>query len=273
MSITVNGTEISDQSIEGVFNQMQQQYSRGQQGQGPAEEELRAWARESVIDQTLLRQEAEKDETPVTVDELHEFYRSANDNMRSTPFETAKQEIASRIRVKRVVQAAGAKMARIDEAEARRFFDENPQHFEVPEQIHAAHIVKHAKTPDEMKAAREAIEEVQKALKEGAEFEDLAASQSDCGDDNGDLGTFPRGKMVEQFDQVAFALEPGQISEPVESPFGCHLIKVYERVAPAKRGFEEVSDSIREFLAKNGRQEAITAHLQQLRAAATIVEG
>lgn len=273
MSISVNETKISDQSIEGVFNQMKQQYARGQAGHLPPDDQLRAWAKESVIDQTLLRQVAEKDDSPITLDELHEFYRSANDTMRGMPLDTAKVEIESRIRVKRLVKQAGARAGAVTEAEVRTFFDENPGHFETPEQIHAAHIVKHAKTPEEMTSARAAIEALQQEMAEGKSFEEVAGSQSDCSDNNGDLGTFPRGKMVEEFDAVAFALDVGQVSEPVESPFGCHLIKVYEKQPAGKASFEQVSDSIREFLSKHNRQETISAYIKTLRDAATIVEG
>lgn len=61
----------------------------------------------------------------------------------------------------------------------------------------------------------------------GADFADLARKNSDCpsGAEGGDLGKFPRGAMVPEFDKAAFALEPGQVSDVIETSFGYHLIQ------------------------------------------------
>jgi peptidyl-prolyl cis-trans isomerase C len=71
------------------------------------------------------------------------------------------------------------------------------------------------------------IKDIQKKLSEGASFEDLARDFSECpsGKDGGSLGEFGRGMMVPTFEKAAFALMPGEISEPVRTQFGFHLIK------------------------------------------------
>jgi peptidyl-prolyl cis-trans isomerase C len=116
------------------------------------------------------------------------------------------------------------------------------------EQVHARHILIAMKTPETQPAAlgnegekteeltkpqaRAKAEEVLKRVKAGEDFIALAKQYStDPGskESGGDLGWFGRGRMVPEFEKAAFALQPGQISEIVESPFGFHIIKVEER--------------------------------------------
>ncbi|NQU41392.1 MAG: peptidylprolyl isomerase [Lentisphaerae bacterium] len=275
MSITVNGTVISDESIEKRMAQIQEQYQQerpGHPGPKPNEEQMRTWARHSMVEQTLLRQLTEKDDTPITTDELHEFYRNAKDNLQSMPLESAKPEIEDRLRMNRIMREAARKADAVTEADEQAFYSENPHHFEKPESLHAAHIVKHAKTPVEQAKALDAIRAIEKELKAGAAFEALATRESDCGDNNGDLGTFPRGQMVEEFEKVAFALEPGAISGPVETPFGCHLIKVYEHIPAITEDFATVQASIRGHLEQRNQHSAIAEFVRKLRDSATIVE-
>lgn len=71
------------------------------------------------------------------------------------------------------------------------------------------------------------IQDIQKKLADGKEFSDLAKDFSNCGSakDGGDLGEFSKGMMVAPFEKAAFALEVGEVSEPVKTQFGFHLIK------------------------------------------------
>jgi peptidyl-prolyl cis-trans isomerase C len=91
----------------------------------------------------------------------------------------------------------------------------------MPEKVHCAHIL--VKTEQEAKALRE-------RLNKGEKFANIAREVSLCpsGKRGGDLGTFPRGKMVKEFEVAAFALEKGQVSIPIKTKFGYHLIKRLE---------------------------------------------
>ncbi len=87
--------------------------------------------------------------------------------------------------------------------------------------VHARHIL--VDTEDEIKA-------IQKRLDNGITFEYLAQKYSKCpsGANGGDLGFFKRGQMVKEFEDAAFSMQPGEISQPVKTQFGWHLIKVIE---------------------------------------------
>src|SRR5215813_12554528 len=127
-----------------------------------------------------------------------------------------------------------AKSVKASQAEIDEYMKAHPE-----EQVHARHIlisVKSADAPTEegldKTAARAKAEEVLKRVKAGENFEALAKEYStDPGskDNGGDLGWFGRGRMVPDFEKAAFALQPGQVSEIVESPFGFHIIKVEGR--------------------------------------------
>jgi peptidyl-prolyl cis-trans isomerase C len=87
--------------------------------------------------------------------------------------------------------------------------------------VHARHIL--VKTEDEAKV-------IQFDLNQGRSFEDIAKEKSQCpsGKKGGDLGWFGRGQMVKEFEDAAFALKPGEVSQPVKTQFGWHLIKLEE---------------------------------------------
>ncbi len=111
------------------------------------------------------------------------------------------------------------KDATVSEAAARSFYKAHQDQFTRPEEVEASHIL--VKTPAE--AAK-----IEAKLKKGASFAALARKYSlDAGskDKGGDLGFFPRGRMVPAFDKAAFALAPGEISSPVHTQFGYHIIK------------------------------------------------
>lgn len=102
-----------------------------------------------------------------------------------------------------------------------------------PNQVRASHILLMYKgsmrsTADRSKEeAQTQIADLKQQVENGADFAELAKQHSDCpsGREGGDLGQFPKGAMVPEFEQAAFSLEPGQTSDVVETSFGYHLIQ------------------------------------------------
>ncbi|MGB6411528.1 MAG: peptidylprolyl isomerase, partial [Candidatus Deferrimicrobiaceae bacterium] len=86
----------------------------------------------------------------------------------------------------------------------------------------------------------------------------------------GDLGTFPRGTMVMPFEDAAFALEASAVSDPVETPFGLHIIKVEERIPGSTVPEEAARERIRSYLQVGKARDAVQAELSRLRAEAKI---
>jgi len=156
-----------------------------------------------------------------------------------------------------VNQADLAALLATREAEVRALYDERSETYAAPEEVHARHILVAADRDAEeaeVEAARQKAEALLERLRGGEDFAELARAESgDPGSKQkgGDLGFFPRGRMVAPFEEVAFRLEPGALSEPVRSDFGFHLIRVEERRAAVTRSFEEVREELaRELLTR-----------------------
>jgi peptidyl-prolyl cis-trans isomerase C len=125
---------------------------------------------------------------------------------------------------------------------------------EPKEEVHARHILVEKK---------EDAEKIIEQLKAGASFEELAKQSKDpSGQNGGDLGFFSRGQMVKPFEDAAFALEPGEITEePVESQFGWHVIKVEEKRMSEPPTFDQVEEQLRNYLLRQ-KFETVIADLR-----------
>ena len=124
------------------------------------------------------------------------------------------------------------------------------ERFTAPEEVHARHIlvtVPDGATEAAKSAARTKAEELLTKLRGGGDFAALAKQHSDdpgSAAKGGDLGFFPRGRMTPAFESAAFALEPGKLSDLVETPFGFHIIKVEEHREGGPKPLDEVHDEV-----------------------------
>lgn len=123
---------------------------------------------------------------------------------------------------------------KVSEEEIKKFYEQNPDKFRQGEQVRASHIligIDSKAGSEAQKAARQKAEKLHKELEDGADFAKLAKDNSTCPSSNqgGDLGYFGKGRMVPQFEQAAFALQPGGLSGVVETQFGYHIIKLADR--------------------------------------------
>lgn len=117
----------------------------------------------------------------------------------------------------------------------------------VPEEVHAEHILIASGEKRSAEEARKLAEKLHKQVVSGASFTELAKENSDdpgSASSGGDLGFFPRSKMVKPFADAAFALKAGEVSKPVETQFGYHIIRLVERKPEHYRSFEEAKPEI-----------------------------
>ena len=154
--------------------------------------------------------------------------------------------------------ASQAKAAISDDAMKTVYTDASKQ-ITSEQEIHARHIL--VPTEDEAK-------KIEGELKKGGDFAELAKKESkDPGaSDGGDLGFFTKEQMVPEFSKVAFALEPGKISDPVKTQFGWHIIKVEEKRARKAPTFDEVKPQVEQFVTRKAQAE----YVAKLREAAKV---
>ena len=154
--------------------------------------------------------------------------------------------------------ATEGKAATTDEA-MKKVYEDASKQITGEQEVHARHIL--VETEDEAKAVAE-------ELKKGADFAELAKKKSkDPGaSDGGDLGFFTKDQMVPEFSAVAFALEPGKISDPVKSQFGWHVIKVEEKRNRKAPDFEQVKGQIETYVTRKAQAE----YVAKLREAAKV---
>ncbi|HXG92349.1 MAG TPA: peptidylprolyl isomerase [Blastocatellia bacterium] len=193
------------------------------------------------------------------------------------------------------------KTIRVSEAEARAFYNKeraNPKYdtvFVEPERVRASHILISARRTlianelrargitDKTELDRAIVAEVAKRreravqllakVKAGADFAVLARENSDDAgtrERGGDLGLFTRSTHTARFDDVAFAIKPGQVSDIVETDYGFHIIKVTEHRARRARAFGEVRSAIEQHLSARKLAQQLTNWLEARRRAADV---
>jgi len=162
------------------------------------------------------------------------------------------------------------------EADAKKYYEENLEKYKQKEQIKAAHILfkveKDTKESDKKQRLAEAKKVLAEAKKPGVDFGELAKQHSEgpTKERAGDLGTFSRGRMVKPFEDAAFAAKAGDVVGPVETQFGYHVIKVFEKTPESQRTFDEVKDSILTSLKARQKSKATRDLLDQLKTTAKV---
>ncbi len=208
---------------------------------------------EDLIIRQLIIQEAGR--LGITVDEseideeidkvIEEGFMGSEEDflMLLEQFGVAVESFREDARLNMLARKIAMEQADFTEEDGREFFEEYRYLFEQEEEVEARHILVESETE---------AEEVAGLLDEGENFENLASEYStdqSNKDDGGYLGFFGRGDMVGPFEEMAFSMDIGDISEPVETEFGYHIIEVLDRTEREEVTFEEVSEQVMDTLA------------------------
>jgi peptidyl-prolyl cis-trans isomerase C len=179
------------------------------------------------------------------------------------------------LEVSKVLDAEVNSKIAVADTDVEGFYKQNTDRFKQGETVHASHILigvpQGADAATKQTAHAKAVQ-ILKQVKAGGDFAALAKANSQDGSaqNGGDLGFFPKGQMDPTFEKTAFALKPGTTSGLVETPFGFHIIKVFERRPPRTAPLDEVAPQIKEFLTGQERQTKIAAFVDQAKAKSKI---
>ncbi|WP_416145449.1 peptidylprolyl isomerase [Planococcus koreensis] len=221
-----------------------------------------------MISEEIVRQEAEKEDITVSDEEIEaeiavyeEQYGGAEEldsalAASGMTVESLKEEVQTYVKIEKLIGPG----IEITDEQIQTYFDENKESLGQSEQVEASHI---------LTATKEEAEEVQAKLAEGGDFAELAKEYSTdtaSAENGGELGAFGAGEMAPAFEEAAFAMKVDDISKPVETEFGFHIIKVTGKTEAAEATLENSKEEIKELLFEEQLNSEYTTWLSEKQA-------
>jgi peptidyl-prolyl cis-trans isomerase C len=283
---TVNGTDISRAQLQDIFNAAVQSSGMKVADLSNAQQ-LGGYTQllNDLIDRQLLLSAASKEEvSDEDVEaEIKKFKSQFPDEaifeaqMKQAGMSNEKlqNDVREELKIRRWMESQ-IKTPEISEADAKSFYESNLKEFEQPETVKASHILfmVDADAPaDVVKQKEEAAKKAAARAKNGEDFTALAKELSEepgASESGGDLGFFPKDRMVPEFANAAFAQNLNDIGEPVKTQFGWHVIKVTDKKAAGTVPFDEVDDQITAYLKTTRQREAVQKVMKDLKDSAKI---
>jgi len=243
----VNGETMTLEEFQSLAGEIKSAYPGLTLSDEQKEDLVNSWVKEEILAQEAAKQGLD---------------RSTDAKYR---IEESKRQVIARLLLEKDLLSK-LTLKSITDQEVADFYDANKKQFKSADpRIHVRHIL--VKSEDQAK-------KISSELKKGGDFAKLAQQYSqDPGskDKGGDLGYFSRGDMVPEFESAAFALKKNQISEPVKTQYGYHIIQLLEKKASETKSLDEVRDAIKAELLKRKRNQALDDYLAKLKASAHVV--
>lgn len=245
----VNGEMITLDEYKKVADPMIEQYSKVFTGLDKESKlaELKKYILNQMIEEKILLQEAEKKKIKITdvdidegLKELKKSFTSEDDfkaelKRQNMTEKELRKKVKDSLSVRKLIeQEIEAKVEPPTEQEIQNYYNEHKKDFERPDQIRVRHILIKLDKNADLKTKSKVLNtmrDIEKQLKAGADFAELAKKYSEdpgSKDKGGDIGFFAKGMMVKEFEDAAFKLKKGQISDIVPTDFGYHIIKLEE---------------------------------------------
>ena len=285
-AVRVNGVEISNERFNAFYQEYRRPYGINVAGRGDHLQrltKLRKEAMDEMVEQELIRQaaeaqgiqvsEAEIDTALAEISEPFDNPDEFNRRIQSEGFtpDSYRQHVGRMIAAKKYLDDIRLGVATVSDEELEAYDRDNELSLTLPEQVRVRDILltwKPMGTTDDRAAIREQMVPILERARAGEDFAALAREYSDdsaTAQNGGDTGLFHRGQMVPAFEAVAFALQPGEISEPVETPFGVHILRLEERQDARLLPLDEVREQLREHIREERMEAAVEQETGRLR--------
>ena len=283
---TVNGQNITKQQLQDIFNAALQS-SGAKIGDLNSQQQLGGYTQllqDLIMDKLVAEAASSENVSDADVDaELAKVKGQFPDDKAfqeqiaqagMTP-DKLKENIRTGLQQSRWMKSQ-VKTSEITDDQAKSFYESNIKEFEQPETVKASHIlfmVDPDAQADVVKQKEEAATKAAERAAAGEDFTKLAKELSEepgASESGGDLGFFPKDRMVPEFAEAAFAQKVGDISKPVKTQFGWHVIKVTDKKAAGTMPFDQVKEQVAAYLKSNNQREAVQAVLNKLKESAKI---
>lgn len=248
-------------------------------------EQMKSKIVSSLVDKHLIERELESADVEASEEEVQKEVKRFKERLpnpeayekflerRGMSEEEFKERIRKDVKLKNLLRDRQG--IEVTEEEARKHYDDNIDRYKEPEKVKARHIlIKAEGEADEKEAKKRAKELAEKARKEGTDFAELAREHSEgpSASKGGDLGSFARDRMVDAFADKAFSMKEGEISDPVQTKFGYHVIKHEGHKEASTESFDSVKEDIVSKLERKKFRNAVDQFVAKLREDAEITE-
>jgi peptidyl-prolyl cis-trans isomerase C len=285
---TVNGSAITQTELDTEIGRYERQIAiTGRTLEPEQRAEVKKKVLDSLVDRELLIQQSNKLGVKVSDTEINDQiaalrkrfpseqeFNSTLDKMKMSEADL-KAQFGQDMTIKKMIEQEVAGKITISDEDSKTFYDGHPDLFKTQEMVRASHILVKVdpKASDEDKAkARAKIVDIQKRVKKGDDFGAVAKEVSECPSSakEGDLGFFQRGQMVRPFEDAAFGLKAGTVSDIVETQFGFHLIKATDKKEAGTMAYADIKERIGQHLKQEKVDQQLTQYVEQLRSSAKI---
>jgi len=290
--VTVNGHEITEEQVDRALERdLRLAMSLGKPPTYAVRHNMTLSVIDNLIEKFVIGERIRAKGIKVTIDEVNKeiiriarinnmsvqsFYNKTYSTKGFTPTDI-KDQVAMSLRFDKLIEMeAGSKRFYVSDREAKRYYDRNTKQFTEPKRVKASHIlIKYPKTGKTSKRdVKYALGKISNMAKSGIDFAKLAVKYSqdkETRKKGGNLGFFTYDIMPKKIADAAFMLRVGEISEVIEMPYGCHLLKVFEIDPGGLIGFDKVKKEIIGWIKDDLKAEYSTKYIKQHMANAKIV--
>ncbi len=289
VAATVNGKPIFEEQLKPAVDVGLRRFKKyGMQNAPPGlVKRIKERTLNNLIGDELVHQESRK----LTVENLDEKIQQKVDElkskhgagerferyleMRRLTVEDLKESFRVRVRLDEYLKQQGILEPEIPEERLKEFYDSNPKNYAVEEAVKVSHVlikVEPTADADQKEQARQKAEKLRKEILDGKDFGEMAKEHSDCNSaaGGGVLRRVERGYMPKEFETVAFAMEIDAVSEVVETKYGFHIIKLFEKRPEGVAPFENVKDFIKRYMQEKESKKKLAEHTEELKKQAKI---